>query len=67
MQGSLVAPTMYANTANQLFSNPYLMQQMGNMSNPFAVGGAFSPYQVSTVGPSGMSQSQMLAAQNAGF
>ena len=35
MQGSLVAPTMYANTANQLLSNPYLMNNMfGQPSMP---------------------------------
>jgi hypothetical protein len=38
-----------------------------NISNPFGVGGMFSPYQVSTVGPSGMSQADMLRMQNAGF
>lgn len=67
MQGSLVGPTMLANTANQLFSNPYVMQGMSNMSNPFAVGGMFSPYQVSTQGPSGMNAASMLAQQNAAF
>ena len=63
LQGSLVGPTMMANTLTNLTSNPYLMNQMGNMSNPFAVGGMFSPYQVSTQGPSGLSQSQILASQ----
>lgn len=62
-QASMVGPTMFAGTANALLSNPYLMQGMSNMSNPFAVGGMFSPYQVSTQGPSGLTQSQILASQ----
>jgi hypothetical protein len=63
-QGALVGPTMMAGTLSNLTSNPYFMQSMGNMSNPFGVGGMFSPYQVSTQGPSGLSQSQLLASQN---
>jgi hypothetical protein len=60
---------MLAGATNSLLSNPYLMSTMsgGGFSNPFSVGGMFSPYQTSTIGPSGLSQSQLLAAQNAGF
>ena len=64
MQGSLVGPTMMAGTLNNVLGNPYLMQGMSNMSNPFSVGGMFSPYQVSTQGPSGLTQSQILTSQN---
>lgn len=63
LQGSLVGPTMMAGTLNSLTSNPYFMQSMSNVSNPFAVGGMFSPYQVSTQGPSGLSYQQSLTNQ----
>ena len=69
LQGSLVGPTMLAGATNSLLSNPYLMSNVsgGGFSNPFSVGGMFSPYQTSTIGPSGLSQSQILAAQDAVF
>jgi hypothetical protein len=43
MQGSLVAPTMYANTANQLFSNPYFMNSMFGQPNQPTVSPASTP------------------------
>ena len=43
MQGSLVAPTMYANTANQLFSNPYFMNSMFGQPNQPTVPPASTP------------------------
>lgn len=63
LQGNLVLPTMLAGATNSLFSNPYFMNQM---TKP-PVGSTFSPYQVSTQGPSGIDYNAMLAAQNAGF
>jgi hypothetical protein len=63
LQGSLVMPTMLSGATNSLLSNPYFMK---NMMNP-AVGSTYSPYKVSTVGPSGLEYDAMLASQNAGF
>ena len=71
LQGQLASTSARYGAIQDLLNNPQIQRGIGNtlggMSNPFGVGGMFSPYQVSTVGPSGMSQADLLAAQNAGF
>lgn len=71
LQGQLASTSARYGAIQDLLNNPQIQRGIGNtlggMSNPFGVGGMFSPYQVSTVGPSGMSQANLLAAQNAGF
>lgn len=67
LQGNLASTSMRYGALQDLLGNQQIQQGIRGMSNPFGVGGMFSPYQVSAVGPSGMSQADLLAAQNAGF
>jgi hypothetical protein len=43
MQGSLVGPTMFANTANQILGNPYFMNSMFGQPNQPTVSPASTP------------------------
>ena len=43
LQGSLVGPTMFANTLTSLASNPYVMQGMFNQPTPTPTGYSFAP------------------------
>jgi len=51
LQGSLVGPTMFANTLSSLASNPYVMQGMFNRQPTMPTGGYGTPPIVPTYGP----------------